>query len=244
MRPRKAKSSGDSPAKIDVDVVLEIMSNETRRRLLSILSEEPMYFNQLARKVDIGQQAILRHVNILEKAGIIESYEERSSLGAPNRKYYKVRTAFNLNVSLSRDSFSVANREITETRFKPTLRLYKYLESPVSHRSTKQLTFLRDSLLDIESQISELEERITDLMALKQKLLNYLHLVCFDSKFEPLESDLIYKIIKRSPNKLADLAEMVDLTVDELELAISSLYDKLGSNTASKILTRYRRTKT
>jgi ArsR family transcriptional regulator len=237
---KKKRLSSNSFGEISPDVILDIMSNETRRRILSVISEEPMYFNQLARKVHVGQQAILRHLNILEKAGIIQSYEEKSSLGAPNRKYYKVKTAFSLSVSLSRDSFAMTNRELNEMRFKPAAKLYKYLDSSAPSRSTKHFIYLKDSLVDIESQIGELEERINDLRALKQKLLTFLHTVCFDTRFDPLEGDLMYKIIKRSPENLTDLADMVDVTDDELQLAIAGLYDKLDYNSARRFLTGYR----
>ncbi|HZT34685.1 MAG TPA: ArsR family transcriptional regulator, partial [Nitrososphaera sp.] len=42
---------------MDPDIILDILGNDTRRKILSILSQEPMYFNQLAREIDIGQQA-------------------------------------------------------------------------------------------------------------------------------------------------------------------------------------------
>jgi ArsR family transcriptional regulator len=74
----------------DTNVLLDVLGNETRRRILDLISHEPMYFNQLAREIGTGQQAILRHVKILEDSGLIESYAKKSDLGAPNRKYYKV----------------------------------------------------------------------------------------------------------------------------------------------------------
>src|SRR5919106_5065709 len=85
----------------DTDVLLDVLGNETRRRILNLISHEPMYFNQLAREIGTGQQAILRHVKILEDSGLIESYAKKSDLGAPNRKYYKVNSSFNLNISVS-----------------------------------------------------------------------------------------------------------------------------------------------
>ena len=48
-----------------------------------------MYFNQLAREIGIGQQAILRHMEALENGGLIKTYAEKSDLGAPDRKYYQ-----------------------------------------------------------------------------------------------------------------------------------------------------------
>jgi predicted transcriptional regulator len=129
-----------------VDVILDILCSETRRKILSILAEEPMYFNQLARKVHVGQQAILRHMETLEKNGIVESYLEKSTFGAPSRKYYKVRTSFSLSVSLSKDSFSVINREIREAtnNRKDTSNLYKSLES---------LPLRAESLIDIKATL-------------------------------------------------------------------------------------------
>ena len=67
----------------DDDIILDIIGNNTRRKILATLAREPMYFNQLAKEISIGQQAILRHMKTLEDIGLIESYAEKSNLGAP-----------------------------------------------------------------------------------------------------------------------------------------------------------------
>lgn len=240
MKTRKNASEG-SFGEINPAAILEIMSNETRRKILTILSEEPMYFNQLARKINIGQQAILRHISALEKSGILESYEEKSSLGAPNRRYYKVRTTFSLNVSLTKNSLSIVSREIVESRSKGTLKLYNYLDSLSGGRGTRNLVFLKDRLSIIEAQIVELEEKINDLKALKEKLLSCIHVLCHGASFDDLEGDIIYNIVKSSPPTVGDLIRMVDTTEKEFGSAISSLYGKLDMNSSKKFLARYRR---
>ena len=96
---------------LDSDAILDIMGNDTRRRILAALADEPMYFNHLAKEIDIGQQAMLRHVEALEKIGLIETYAEKSEFGAPNRKYYKLSSAFTLTITLSEDYFSITNTE-------------------------------------------------------------------------------------------------------------------------------------
>jgi ArsR family transcriptional regulator len=100
----------------DTDVLLDVLGNETRRRILNLISHEPMYFNQLAKEIQTGQQAILRHVKILEDSGLIESYAMRSDLGAPDRKYYRVNSSFNLSISVSNDNFTIRNKDIEELR--------------------------------------------------------------------------------------------------------------------------------
>jgi ArsR family transcriptional regulator len=55
-------------------LILDILGNETRRKILFELSDEPMYFNQLAKATGIGQQSILRHMQALEEDGFIKTY--------------------------------------------------------------------------------------------------------------------------------------------------------------------------
>jgi predicted transcriptional regulator len=186
----------------DTNVLLDVLGNETRRKILSLISHEPMYFNQLAREMDTGQQAILRHVKILEDSGMIESYVQRSNLGAPDRKYYKLNSSFNINISVSHDNFTIRNQGITESRYKETDSLYKKfdklnsiafyqvenLKEPASqnakHIRIRQksksslgqfLLLLQQNLDGVEEQILHLETRLNDLRALKQSIIKRIH---------------------------------------------------------------------
>lgn len=47
---------------MNFDAILDIMDNETRRKILAALSQQPMYSNRLAREVDVGQQALFRRL--------------------------------------------------------------------------------------------------------------------------------------------------------------------------------------
>ena len=218
-----------SLGEINADLILEIISNETRRKILTILSEEPMYFNQLAKKLAIGQQAVLRHMVTLERSGLVETYAERSTLGAPNRKYYKVKRSFNLNVSLSKNSFSLINREIKEIRYNDESNLFNDLdlESMPADNPNKSLLYLREVFLNIEDQINDLEDRANNLRAIKQRVLNRLQIVCEDIGLEPLERNILYTIIKRSPKDREDLINMMNVSASDLNTAIYDLSLKL-----------------
>jgi ArsR family transcriptional regulator len=186
----------------DTNVLLDVLGNETRRRILNLISHEPMYFNQLAKEIRTGQQAILRHVKILEDIGLIKSYAERSDLGAPNRKYYRVNSSFNLSISVSNDNFTVRNEDIEELRYKEADTLYKIfdeLDSIVLQQNdslnetvdknikTKYaqrkstislgqiLSRYQKNLEDTEGQILHLESRLNDLRALKQSIIKKIH---------------------------------------------------------------------
>jgi predicted transcriptional regulator len=232
----------DSANDTGINIILEILSNPTRRKILSILAEEPMYFGQLANKIHVGQQAILRHMAILEKHGIVKSYEEKSTFGAPKRKYYKVCKSFNLNIALSNDSFSITNREEYDGIHKTNSisKLYKDVGALPIHADS--LLDFRQALINVEDQIQELEEKVDDLRALKQKILYSLHSIFPKDRFDPLERDIIYKIIKSSPDSLESLSELLSMSTKETSVAVNHLYTKLSSDDAKRFLRKYRRT--
>jgi ArsR family transcriptional regulator len=230
-----------SLGEIKADIILEIISNQTRRKILSILSEEPMYFNQLAKKLAVGQQAVLRHMEALEKTGLVETYAERSTLGAPNRKYYKVKTSFNLNVSLSKNSFSLINREIKEIRYNDESKSFNDFDfkSMRADNPNKSLLYLREVFLNIEDQINELEDRTNNLRAIKQRVLSRLQNVCEDMGVEPLERNILYTIIKRSPKDREDLINMMNLSPSDVNTGIYDLSIKLNSPKGRNFLSKY-----
>jgi ArsR family transcriptional regulator len=220
----------------DTDVLLDVLGNETRRRILNLISHEPMYFNQLAKEIQTGQQAILRHVKILEDSGLIESYAMRSDLGAPDRKYYRVNSSFNLSISVSNDNFTIRNKDIEELRYKEADNLYKrfdelhnitFYQSVNKDKNTKDtkrrqivsldqiLSKLQKNLEDTEEQILHLESRLNDLRALKQAIIKKMHEIEKEN-FADIERRLMCLLLERpmhlNEEKLtvSELAEMLD----------------------------------
>jgi len=215
------KKVNRTPSLVDTNVLLDVLGNETRRRILNLISHEPMYFNQLAKEIRTGQQAILRHVKILEDTGLIESYAKKSDLGAPDRKYYRVNSSFNLSISVSNDNFTVRNEDIEELRYKEADTLYKKfdeLDSLVRHhddgnlvessskntrnnqrKSTMSLDQillkLQQNLEDTEEQILHLESRLNDLRALKQAIIKKIHGIEKEN-FDDIERRLICSIME------------------------------------------------
>jgi len=110
---------------LNSDLILDILGNSTRRKILFVLSKEPLYFNQLSKIVRVGQQSILRHMKILEDSGLIETYTEESNLGAPDRKYYQLASTFSMNIAFLKDGFYIRNKEIKELRYKEFEKIYK-----------------------------------------------------------------------------------------------------------------------
>ena len=91
------------------DKILQIVGNETRRKILSLLSEEPQYISEIAKKLEVTQPAILKHLKILETGGLITSFWKDSPMGAA-RKYYRICDSVGVEVAINPQSFKV-NRQ-------------------------------------------------------------------------------------------------------------------------------------
>jgi ArsR family transcriptional regulator len=111
------------------DKILQIVGNETRRKILTILSEEPRYISEISKKLEVTQPAILKHLSILEKAGLIENFWRKSPVGAA-RKYYRICDSVGVEIAINPKGFRVNKRP-------QRLSCSNYLEK---ERTIKQLT--------------------------------------------------------------------------------------------------------
>ncbi len=219
---------------MESDVILDILGNNTRRKILSVLAREPMYFNQLAKEIDIGQQAILRHLVALEESGLVETYAEKSDLGAPDRKYYRLNSSFVLTIALSEDDFTISSQKIEETRQKESMKYYKKLESLPSDAG-RALAFLQQSLAAIDEEASVLESRLADLRALKQLVLHRLHEIGAGN-FEGDERRVLYMIVKESPKSLTELSDMLDEKESSLREIIAGIRARMKDGGLHRLL--------
>ena len=82
--------------------LLDILGNENRRRILQLLSFRPFYFNEMAKRLDVGPKAVIDHLEMLERAGLVECYQEQG-----RRKYFRIARKTVLEVALSPHSYGV-----------------------------------------------------------------------------------------------------------------------------------------
>jgi ArsR family transcriptional regulator len=208
-------------------LILDIIGNNTRRKILATLAREPMYFNQLAKEIGVGQQAILRHMKALEDIGLVASYAEKSNLGAPDRKYYRLNSSFSLNISISQDSFSIENHKIEQYRYKESDKFYKEYDLLTQNNDGESLKRLQANLSNIEKEISTLDSRLNDLRALKQLIVRRLHRIAKDNFEEEFERKILHTIIEEAPQSISELANKVNEKPSHVRSTLHSMNKKL-----------------
>ena len=221
----------------DDDIILDIIGNNTRRKILATLAQEPMYFNQLAKEIGIGQQAILRHMKTLEEMGLIESYAEKSNLGAPDRKYYRLNSSFSLTICLSEDAFSIKSHKIEQYRHKESDKFYKEYDLLAQEDDGETLNQLQSNLTKIEMEISNLDSRLNDLRALKQLIVSRLHKIAKDNFEEEFERKILHTIAGESPKSVSELANRLNEKQSNVTKTLHRMNKKLyKSGNGQKIL--------
>ncbi len=83
---------------LNIDDLLMVLQNPTRRRILELLSQETHYPLQISRELGISPQSVMKHLKVLEEHGLVRSFEESSDSGGPPRKYYAPIKGFSIRI--------------------------------------------------------------------------------------------------------------------------------------------------
>jgi len=85
---------------MDSAVLLDLLGNENRRRILRLLSHKPCYVTEISEYLGVSPKAVIDHLRKLEEAGLIESTTDTQ-----RRKYFHISRSLRLEVSVSPYSF-------------------------------------------------------------------------------------------------------------------------------------------
>ena len=131
---------------VDPVELLDILGNENRRRILQLLSFRPFYFNEMAKRLDVGPKAVIDHLEMLERAGLIECYH-----GQSRRKYFRIARKTVVEIAVSPHSYGV--------------RAYRSENTGVDVPKTRDMKTLQEELGQIEEQRCNLRRQLEEIEA-------------------------------------------------------------------------------
>lgn len=91
---------------IDMEDILDVMGCKTRRQIINLLREEPMFVSEISNELNVGQKAIIEHLRAMEEIGILESSFKKIVRGRP-RKYYDLPHGVNVHITINKNGFDV-----------------------------------------------------------------------------------------------------------------------------------------
>ncbi len=90
---------------IDIEELFEILSNNTRRKILQLLATEALYPFQISKILDISPRIVGKYIAELEDMGIIKTIEKKSDKG-PTRRYAQLNKSFSIMIDISPNNFN------------------------------------------------------------------------------------------------------------------------------------------
>ncbi len=219
----------------NVDVLLDVLGNETRRRILQLLADEPRYFIQLSKDLGVSQQAVLKHLEILEKNGFITSYEGQSSFPAPKRKYFQLNLSCMLEIGITRDAVQFVFQDIPRIEHEEQVEdkelkgLSKKVNSVIEEQDPIELLEQSDELLkEINSTLKQTFETEIRLLRLKQRITKAAHKAIRDSFDEELHRHILYSTIgDAKQHNVDDLSSMLDTREKEISEALKVMKKRM-----------------
>ena len=222
--------SHDNP---EIGEFLDLLGNNTRRRILESLTNEPKYFIQLSKEIGVSQQAVLKHLFLLENFGLIESFKAKSNLAAPDRKYFQLNRSVYLSIGITGNSMEIKMENIkgpNKIRSKNNMAIES---KEVSIKKDKEITdILKNTKHKLEllaKRMQELEDEKIHLLKEKQQILEITHQVIRESLEEDLARRILYSnLISREITDIEKLSEILNTREKEIKIIVKSLEDRFS----------------
>ncbi|WP_455391559.1 helix-turn-helix domain-containing protein [[Eubacterium] cellulosolvens] len=212
--------------KVDIDSIFAVLENPIRRKILAKLAEEHHYPLQLSKELNISQQAIMKHLKVLEEHNLVESFEEKSTLGGPPRKCYVSNKCISLRIDIGPNMFRTevydyremendlekAERVDEEKINKEMIGFSeKYNEIRKIKEPRERLQKLSKLIQNINKELEELKVRRAKLLSLQETVIRESNQLIGELFGEYDERKLMYYIISHETADLAAIAEALDI---------------------------------
>ncbi len=183
---------------VDPVELLDILGNENRRRILQLLSFRPFYFNEMAKRLDVGPKAVIDHLGMLERAGLIECYHDQS-----RRKYFRIARKTVVEIAVSPHSYGV--------------RAYRSENTGVDVPKTRDLKMLQEELGQIEEQRCNLRKQLEVIEAKDMEIKRHAATEIQRFTQDNLEAEIMVALLsgETSTTSLAYKLEIPAVLVEE-----------------------------
>jgi predicted transcriptional regulator len=198
----------------ELDKLLSVLENPIRRQILAKLSKERHYPLQLSKELNVSQQAIMKHLKVLEDNDLVMIIEEKSTVGGPPRKSYFTTKRYSIRIDMGPSMFSTDIQSFDEPEVEPkTFQEIKskYEKVCTEEELNKRFSDLKKLVREINTKLRDLEKQRTDLLKLRESILKETHDTIRDLCMDYDERKILYSVIDHNLRTLEAISERLNL---------------------------------
>jgi ArsR family transcriptional regulator len=209
-----------------VDTILEILGNDSRRRILSLLAKKPCYVSEISYALKMAPKAVIEHLEKLEKAGLIRSFEEG------RRRYFHINQNMRLEVSIAPHIFKtslvndVREMERKMDRFIDEIfRMRKEIGEISSKFMESTITEIYRSLRNVE----EMQRRFSMIQGYLASRASEIFERFLDEVDRCVKDDyekIVLLALSKGAKRVSEISEEFGIPYAEVERAVERLKEK------------------
>lgn len=211
----------------ELDEILMLLSNPTRRRILAKLVQEKHYPLQLSKELRVSQQAVTKHLRVLEEHGIVESVSTPSDEGPP-RKLYKTTKHFLITISMDPKMFDARAQEPVNATAAPMTEDLKAIDDEfrgVLHTQNykERVGDLGQLLMKAEEELDKLDDQRANLLQIKSQMLREASSLIVELYPDYSHRAVLYLLLENPNISVGDMAQSLNMTEAEIVAVLRDL---------------------
>jgi ArsR family transcriptional regulator len=206
---------------MDMAYLLDILGNENRRNILTLLSYRPCYVTEISEELKVSPKAIIDHLKILEDAGLIESFYDQQK-----RKYYQIANNVRIEVSISPLMFNVdITRAIAGADEQKMLHEKYSEESFLKEGMAESLKHLCEELRKLNRSSYELSEAQRSIQGMISEITSMCIDIVNEVSNDQIEAEILYMLV-RGPTSYEEISERLNIPDHIARAELASLMRK------------------
>ena len=206
---------------MDLDILLSMVENPTRRKILESLVREPNYPLQLSKELGISQQAVMKNLNMLEKNGMVVSYQKSSSIG-PMRTVYEPNSEFTLVIDMRNGMFSARMMEPEE-------------EEDVGEIEMETLNDTRETISEIDRKIEALDRERSKLIRERERIIGTALSDLRGTGCGYGHRNLMYELLNQPDRTVEQLSDETGMRMETVRDMIGDIENALNQDRRNEI---------
>jgi ArsR family transcriptional regulator len=203
---------------MDMPYLLDILGNENRRSILTLLSYRPCYVTEISQELGVAPKAIIDHLKNLESAGLVESFHDEQG-----RKYYEIANNVRIEVSISPLMFdvNVSRVEIGSEEQKTIRERY----TTVNPGATEALRYMSEELQRLNRSGMELREAQKSVQGMISEVTGMCIELINRVAADQIEAEILYMLI-RGPTGYEELSSKLNIDEEVMRSELAMLLKK------------------